>query len=61
MKNVMENENDKVDDILNAVKKQVKYLQSKRISGRMKVTVEVNFSQGGIGDSYLILDSREKI
>jgi len=52
---------DKITDILCSIKKQIILLQSKGISAKYELTLELNMTQGGIGDAFLNTKARERI
>jgi hypothetical protein len=54
-------ENEKVKEILGAARNHLLSLISARKSGTFQLTLEVNMSQGGIGDAFLSCNARERI
>ena len=57
----MAQDNDKINDILATIKKQIISLQGKGISAKYELTIEINMTQGSIGDAFLNTKMRERI
>ena len=57
----MPENDDKLDDILLAMRGKINSLISDRETGKHMLTIEINLSQGGIGDVFLISSTKERI
>lgn len=57
----MPSNDDKLDDILFAIRKKINSLISDRKTGKYMLTIEVNLSQGGIGDVFLTSTDKERV
>lgn len=57
----MPENDDKLDDILLAMRGKINSLISDRKTGKHMLTIEINLSQGGIGDVFLISSTKERI
>jgi len=57
----MPENDDKLDDILLAMRGKINSLISDRKTGKHMLTIEINLSQGGIGDVFLISNTKERI
>lgn len=53
--------NKKIDDLVKEVRKQIICLTSAVLTSKVKLQVEINMSQGAIGDTYLTDQTRRKI
>ena len=51
----------KIDDLLKEARKQLFFLTSAVKTAKLELTLEVNISQGAIGDTYLTDQTRRKI
>jgi hypothetical protein len=51
----------KIDVILAAARRQINILTSAKKSGKYELTLELNVSEGGIGDTFLRSQTRERI
>jgi len=51
----------KVDELLNAVRRDIFLLTGTNRSGKIEVTIELNITQGYIGDSYIKNYTRLKL
>ena len=56
-----EEKNKTLLNITTAVRRQILSLTNAKKTGKYEIKIEVNLSQGGIGDAYLCSSSREKI
>jgi len=52
---------DKIADVLAAVREAIIPLTFGKYTGKVELTLEVNLTQGGIGDTFLHTHAREKI
>ena len=57
----MPSNDDKLDDILFAIRKKINSLISDRKTGKYILIIEVNLSQGGIGDVFLTSTDKERV
>ena len=57
----MPSNDDKLDDILFAIRKKMNSLISDRKTGKYILIIEVNLSQGGIGDVFLTSTDKERV
>lgn len=59
----MDDKQKKLNAISEAMQKQIYFLLSKKITGKIELTVEINVTQGFVGSANLSLrkDSMEKI
>jgi hypothetical protein len=53
--------NKKIDDLVKEVRKKIICLTSAVLTSKVKLQVEINMSQGAIGDTYLTDQTRRKI
>jgi hypothetical protein len=53
--------NKKIDELLKEARRQIIFLTSAVKTGKCELTLEVNLSQGAIGDTYLTDQTRRKI
>jgi D-serine deaminase-like pyridoxal phosphate-dependent protein len=53
--------NKKIDEFLKEVKERIIFLTSTVKTGKCELTLEMNLSQGAIGDTYLTDQTRRKI
>ncbi|OGP67105.1 MAG: hypothetical protein A2031_07905 [Deltaproteobacteria bacterium RBG_19FT_COMBO_43_11] len=51
----------KIDEFLKEVRKQIIFLTSTVKTGKCELTLEMNLSQGSIGDTFLTDQTRRKI
>jgi hypothetical protein len=54
-------DDEKVKDILAAIKKHIFSLQEAKKCGTYQMGLELHLSQGGIGDAFLNTNARERI
>jgi len=57
-------DNKKIDEIKSAVEGEIKTLVLKKLTAKVLITVEVHFSQGGIGAAFIenyLRTARDKI
>jgi hypothetical protein len=52
--------NKKIDEFLKEVKERIIFLTSTVKTGKYIISIETNVSQGAIGDTYILTESREK-
>lgn len=57
----MKGNEEKRSDVLALIEEQIKFLTSVKKTGKYKITVEINLTDGGIGEIFLDNQSREKI
>jgi hypothetical protein len=53
--------NKKIDDLIKEVRKQIFCLTSAVLTSKIELKLEINCSQGTIGDTYLTDQTRRKI
>jgi len=57
----MPGNDDKLNNILSAIRKKINSLISEKRTGKYNILLEIDMSQGGVGDVFLISNTKERI
>ena len=57
----MPGNDDKLNNILSAIRKKIHSLISEKRTGKYNILLEIDMSQGGVGDVFLISNTKERI
>ena len=57
----MPGNDDKLNNILSAIRKKINSLISEKRTGKYNILLEIDMSQGGAGDVFLISNTKERI